>query len=114
MSLPEMLAALYQAKLASPEDVPAQPQWIVGGILEQGGDFYKYIRNRDLQKNEGLILRHLLRFVILAGEFQTQSGGDPTYQDFAAQVTTICQSVDPRYTERFLSAEEEAKKLGPV
>ncbi|MCO6436686.1 MAG: DEAD/DEAH box helicase, partial [Phycisphaerae bacterium] len=42
MSLPEMLAALYQAKLASPEDVPAQPQWIVGGILEQGGDFYKY------------------------------------------------------------------------
>jgi superfamily II DNA/RNA helicase len=110
-NLPEMLKALFDARLASPEDVEVEPKWIIGGITEMGGEFYKYIRARNLAKNEGLVLRHLLRLVILAGEFVTRSNGDPEYERIGELATKACQEVDPRYTERFLEAEEEAKKL---
>jgi hypothetical protein len=75
------------------------------------GEFYKYARARNLVKNEGLILRHLLRLVILAGEFLTRSDGDPDYERIGELATQICQQVDPRYTDRFLEAEEQAKQL---
>ena len=72
-TFPEMLKMVFEAKLASPEFVLVQPKWIAGGIYETADDFHKYTRNHDLLKNEGIILRHLLRLVILAGEFhQTQ------------------------------------------
>jgi len=114
LALCEMLRALFESKLESPESPPVQPKWIFGGIHEFEGDFYKYVRARNLMKNEGLVLRHLLRLVILAGEFMTRSGGDPDYQRIGELATQVCQKVDARYTDRFLAAEEEAKKLAVV
>ncbi|MBI3834972.1 MAG: DEAD/DEAH box helicase [Planctomycetes bacterium] len=111
MTLADMLKALFDAQLASPENVPVFPRWVFGAIHEAGGDFFKFIRSRDMVKNEGLILRHLLRLVILTGEFQQRSGGDPDYERISQLATQICQQVDPRYTDRFLAAEEEARKL---
>lgn len=106
-----MLKALFDARLASPEPVLVLPKWAAGSLFEHGGDFYKFVRARDMQKNEGLVLRHLLRLVILAGEFHTRSQGDPDYQRIGELCTRVCQQVDPRYTDRFLAAEEEAKKV---
>jgi len=114
LTLPEMLKALFDARLSTPESVLVQPKWIFGGLHEMGGDFFKYVKARNLVKNEGLILRHLLRLVILAGEFHTRSSGDPDYQQMGQLATAACRQVDERYTERFLAAEEEARKLGPV
>jgi superfamily II DNA/RNA helicase len=114
MTLPEMLKALFDAKLASPEDVWMQPKWVAGGVFEMDCDFYKFIRARDLAKNEGLVLRHLLRLVILAGEFLNRSGGDPDYERIGELATRACKQVDPRYTDRFLAAEAEAQSLSPV
>lgn len=110
---PLMLKALFEAKLASPEVLLVVPQWTAGGLLQHEGDFYKFVRNRDLVKNEGLILRHLLRLTILAGEFSERSGGDPDYTRITEFTTAVCQKVDPRYTDRFLAAEQEAKTLTP-
>ena len=110
VTLPEMLKALFDAKLETPEDVLVQPKWVFGGILEQGGDFYKFTRARNLVKNEGLILRHLLRLTILASEFAALSDGDPDYVRIGELATTVCQKVDTRYTDRYLAAEEEAKQ----
>ncbi len=110
-NLPEMLKALFDATLASPEDIEVQAKWVAGGIFELDCDFYKYVKSRNLTKNEGLMLRHLLRLVILAGEFMTRSGGDPDYERIGELATRACQAVDPSYTDRFLAAEEEAKKL---
>jgi len=114
MTVPEMLKALFDAKLVSPEDVWMQPKWVAGGVFEAECDFYKFIRARDLAKNEGLVLRHLLRLTILAGEFRSRSGGDTDYERIGELATRACKQVDPRYTDRFLAAEAEARTLAPV
>lgn len=111
LRLPEMLRTLYEAKLATPEGTFVAPKWVLGGILEHGEDFFRFVKAKDLLKNEGLVLRHLLRLVILGGEFLTRSGGDPDYERIASVSTRVCQRVDARYTDRFLAAEEEAKKV---
>ena len=74
------------------------------------GDFYGFVRNVNLVKQEGLILRHLLRLVILAGEFFTWKE-DPMYQEIAQIATQTCQQVDPRYTDRFLSQQDATRDL---
>ncbi len=109
LTLAEMLKSLYDAKLATPESILIQPKWVLGGILEFESEFYKFVRAKDLIKDEGLILRHLLRLTILAGEFLAHSDGDPDYEQIANLATGICQNVDQRYTERFLESAEEAK-----
>ena len=47
-----------------------QPVWAAGELLEFGGDFNKYVTGKDLQKQEGVIFRHLLRLILLAGELK--------------------------------------------
>lgn len=111
MTFPEMLKALFDAKLAAPEEFPVQAQWVAGGVAEHEKNFYKFIKARGLEKNEGLILRHLLRLIILAGEFHTLSDGDPDYVQISELATMICMQVDPRYTDRFLAAEMDKRKL---
>jgi hypothetical protein len=110
---PEMLKLAFDSTLAMPEDIFVQPKWIAGGTFEAGHDFYKFVHSRDLVKNEGIVLRHLLRLVILAGEFFTRTS-DPQYQAISERTTEVCRHVDARYTERFLAAEAEAKTLVPA
>jgi hypothetical protein len=50
LTLPEMLKALFDAKLVTPEEVLVQPKWVAGGLLETNGDFYKFVRSRDLAR----------------------------------------------------------------
>ncbi len=58
---------------------------------------------------EGLVLKHLLRLVILSGEFSERTQ-DPDYERIAELATQTCQRVDANYTERFLSNAAEFKK----
>jgi len=111
LSVPEMLKLLFDAKLETPEGVLVQPKWMAGELFELDCDFHKFVRMRNLVKNEGLVLRHLLRLIILAGEFQMFSGGDPDYERVIELTTRVCQEVDQKYTERFLAGEQEARKL---
>ncbi len=113
-SLPQLITLWFEAQLRSPDPVFVQPKSVAGGILQHAGDFAKFVRARDLVKNEGLVLRHLLRLTILTGEFLTQSDGDPDYKQIGELATKMCHQVDPSYTDRFLASEEEAKKLGPM
>lgn len=112
-TFPEMLKMVFESRLAAPEPVRVQPKWVAGGVAEAAGEFYKFVRSRELVKQEGLILRHLLRLVILAGEFATLTE-DPDYQRISELATSACQQVDPRYTSRFLEQAEEVKKLAPA
>ncbi|MCH7813470.1 MAG: helicase, partial [Planctomycetes bacterium] len=112
-TFPEMLKIAFEAKLASPEPVLVQPKWIAGHALTMDGQFFKLVKACNLIKQEGLILRHLLRLVILAGELSARTD-DPDYQRIAEQATRTCNSVDPRYTDKFLANAEEAKKLTEV
>ena len=47
------------------------------------------------------------------GDRPTRSGVglDPDYARIGELVTRICEQVDPRYTDRFLAAEQESRKL---
>ncbi len=114
LRLPEMLKMLFDARLATPEELMIQTKWLAGAILDLEGDFYKFVRSRDFIKDEGIILRHLLRLVILAGEFFAFSGEDPDYSDIAAKVTGICSVVDRNFTDRFLTVQSEATPIGKL
>ncbi len=113
-SLPELLKLLFDAKLETPESLHVQAKWLAGGVFDGERDFFKFVKSRDLVKDEGIVLRHLLRLVILAGEFETFTDGDPDYPQIVQMATEICQQVDQRYTERFLAADAEAKTLSQV
>jgi hypothetical protein len=106
-TFPEMLKLAFEARLAAPEPAYVQPKWIAGDIFQRDGEFFKAVRALDLVKQEGLILRHTLRLVILAGEFYLRTE-DPEYQRIGELATRACQRVDPQYTDRFLS---EAKAM---
>lgn len=111
VGLPALLKMLFDAQLATPEAILVQPKWVAAGLFELDCDFYKFIRLRDLAKNEGLVLRHLLRLTILAEEFLSQSDGDPDYERIGELATRTCQEVDPRYTDRFLTSAQEVKNV---
>jgi len=114
LTFPEMLEAYFAQKLETPESLFVQPKWVAGAIFGMNNEFFPYVRAHDLAKNEGLVLRHLLRLVTLCGEFAQRSGGDPDYDAIAEQATAVCQSVDPRYTDRFLAADAESRELTPM
>lgn len=112
-SFPEMLKLAFESKLTNPEPVFVQPKWVAGGAFDAQCDFFKFVRGADLVKQEGLILRHLLRLVILSGEFFTLTQ-DPDYQRMSELATATCQRVEPHYTERFLADAAERRKLPTV
>ena len=108
-TFPEMLAIVFEAQLAAPEPVFIQPKWIAGGAFQFECEFFKFVRSCNLIKQEGLILRHLLRLVILAGEFYVLSE-DPEYERMCELATQTCRRVDERYTDRFLSEAENMRQ----
>lgn len=109
LTLPEMLKALFDAKLETPEDVYHQPKWLAGALFDMNGEFFPFVRARHLVKDEGLVLRHLLRLVTLCRELSPPESPDPDYARISELTTAVCQRVDPRFTDRFLAEDEEAR-----
>ena len=109
-TFPEMLKIAFEAELAAPEPIPVQPKWVAGFAIQTDCDFFKMVKACNLVKQEGIVLRHLLRLVILAGELFIRTE-DPDYERIGELATRTCHGVDPRYTDRFLAQAEEMKKL---
>ena len=109
-TFPEMLKIAFDARLAMPEPIRIQPKWIAGAAFAMDCEFFKYARSADLIKQEGIVLRHLLRLVILAGEFFLLTE-DPDYQRISELATDCCRRVDERYTARFLAEAESIRKM---
>ncbi|MDR1494035.1 MAG: DEAD/DEAH box helicase [Planctomycetaceae bacterium] len=87
------------------------PVWSAGEILIFKGDFNKYITSRSLQKQEGVIFRHLLRLILLLEEFIPFSPPGTIalewqndLKDVASQLTECCRKVDPDCTDEILQA----------
>ena len=106
----EMLALAFEAELPHPEGLRVQQKWVAGGVADAGGDFARFVASRELGKNEGLVLRHLLRLVLLLAEF-AQRTGDPLYDELARDATEACRQVDPSHTDRFLESAAEQRQL---
>lgn len=92
--------------------------WAAGEILERySGNFEVYIRNRELLRQEGIIFRHLLRLVLLCGEFsRVPPETDPAGVDawvgwlgkLAQRATEICLKIDPQSTQENALALQDA------
>ena len=105
-ALADKLKMLFNAQFPDVGDVFVQPVWVAGELLEFGGNFFNYISGRDLAKQEGLIFRHVLRLVLLLGEFSqlTPPQVDPLVwhdelRDLALKLTDSCRQVDPNSTD---------------
>ena len=70
LALADKLRRLFDYDFPGVHDLYTQPVWAAGEILEFNGDFNKYITSKGMQKQEGVIFRHLLRLILLIAEFQ--------------------------------------------
>jgi superfamily II DNA/RNA helicase len=106
-SLAEKLFLLYEALYPGAVDLQVQGVWAANPLLrDYAGNFNLYIKSRDLTKQEGLIFRHLLRLILLCGEFATltPTNGDPDeWQNFLREtvnrLTESCRAIDPTSTD---------------
>jgi len=115
--LAQKVRMLFESEVDHAGGLFVTPVWAVGDLLAHGGDFDKFVRSRDLVKQEGVLFKHLLRMILLCDEFRqlTPRGLDP--EDWRAQLagvsetlTAACRTVDPQSTDEML--EELAEDAG--
>jgi len=104
--LAEKVRMWFESDYPEVHDLNVLPVWVAGDLLDFGGDFQKYVSGRDLTKQEGLIFRHLLRLILMLGEFAQLTPPDFDAQawrdelrDLAARLTESCRAVDPSSTD---------------
>ncbi len=115
LTLAEKLRLQFDYDFPGVHDVHTQGVWAAGEVLQFGGDFNKYITSKHLQKQEGVIFRHLLRLILLAGELSqlcppevTEEDWRADLQEIAAGLTASCREVDPSSTEKALEQAQAA------
>lgn len=114
-SFADKLRLLFDALYPGVRDVQTQTVWAAGEILRWGGDFDKFVRTQKLVKQEGIIFRHLLRLILLCGEFAVQPPAetDPSawrasFGEIARRLTLACREVDPLSTARAIEHARDA------
>jgi superfamily II DNA/RNA helicase len=110
LTLAEKLRMLFQYDFPDVHDVYMNPVWAAGELLEYGGDFNKYITTRGLQKQEGIVFRHVLRLILLCAEFQQLCPPDADPQQWQDELRELmsrlaesCRRVDPSSTDKALA-----------
>jgi superfamily II DNA/RNA helicase len=105
----DKLRLLFDALYPDVGDVNTQSVWCAAELLRFGGNFNKYVQSRDLVKQEGIVFRHLLRLILLCGEFAliTPPDSKPTewqadLRDLSEQLTASCRAVDPASTDELI------------
>ncbi|MCH2181013.1 MAG: DEAD/DEAH box helicase [Mariniblastus sp.] len=109
LTLPQKLQRLFQHDFPGVDDLRVWPVWVAGAVLDFGGDFNKYITSNRLQKQEGMIFRHLLRMILLIDEFAELCPPDiepaewrDEIGEIADQLENVCRQVDATDTEKWL------------
>ena len=114
LTLPHKLQRLFQYDFPDVDDLRVWPCWVAGEVLNYNEDFNKYITSNKLQKQEGMIFRHLLRMVLLLDEFAMLCPPDVDKQEWQAdlgaiadQLEATCRAADSYSTDQWL---DEARK----
>ena len=118
LSLADKLRRLFDWEFPTVA-VKTIPVWAAGEIvLHYNGDFDKFISANRLQKQEGVIFRHLLRMILLLDEFRaaTPEGTSPEewerdLSEIGEILTRCCRAVDSESTEKTLAAAREPDPL---
>jgi superfamily II DNA/RNA helicase len=105
-TLADKLRLLFDALFPDVWDVRTQSVWCANELLQYGGNFNKFVQTRDLVKQEGIVFRHLLRLILLCGEFMQvcpPDSGPAEWQadlrEVAEQLTASCRAIDPASTD---------------
>jgi superfamily II DNA/RNA helicase len=105
-SFAEKLRLLFDATHPNVTDVSTQAVWAAGELLRFNGNFNLYVQTRDLVKQEGIVFRHLLRLILLCGEFSqvcppetTPAEWQTDLRDLSERLTASCREVDPTSTD---------------
>jgi hypothetical protein len=108
-TLADKLQLYFNALYPDVDDVHTQSVWAAGELLRFNGDFNLFVKARDLVKQEGIVFRHLLRLILLCGEFVQvcPPNVEPaTWQNdiraLADQLTTSCRTIDPTSTDEMI------------
>lgn len=118
LTLADKLRRLFDYEFPHVHDLYTNSVWAAGELLEFGGDFNKYVTSKSLQKQEGLIFRHVLRLILLAREFAQLTPPDVSeeewrgeLEDIAVKLAESCYKVDPTSTEKTLEQSIAAADL---
>jgi superfamily II DNA/RNA helicase len=108
-ALADKLRLLFDALNLDVTDVHTQAVWAAGELLRFGGNFNKFVQSRDLVKQEGIVFRHLLRLILLCGEFAevcppevAPADWQAFLRDLADRLTASCREVDPASTDEVI------------
>lgn len=120
-ALADKVRMLFAADYPDVTDVDVQPVMVATDLLENWGDnFWNFVSGRDLTKQEGLIFRHLLRMVLMLGEFrQVTPPGLSTAEwqselrEISERLTACCRAVDPNSTDLMLADDHESDFVEP-
>ncbi|MEX1095648.1 MAG: DEAD/DEAH box helicase [Planctomycetales bacterium] len=125
--LGDKVRMLFDSEFPGVHSLETRAVWIAGDLLEFGGDFHKYVSGRQLAKQEGIVFRHLLRLILLCGEFaqvgqafqpaleeegRTEHQADkdvcPTWRaelrELADRLIESCRAIDPESTDKTIEA----------
>lgn len=113
LTIGEKVHRMFGHEFPRIDDVSVRPVWIVGELMEFGGDFNKYVTSRKLQKEEGILFRHCLRMILLLDEMANVPPAGTTVEtwedwldDLADKLTETCKRIDPQSTDEILSPDE--------
>lgn len=118
ISIGEKLRRLFNYDFPNVHDVQTVAVHVAGEVLEFGGQFNKYIVARGLQKQEGILFRHLLRLVLLLDEMasippveSTEEDWEDRLDDLIDRLTLCCRQVDPESTDEALDQSRGGDEL---
>lgn len=118
LTLAHKLQRLFQYDFPGVDDLRIRPCWVAGELLALGGNFNLYITSHRLQKQEGVIFRHLLRLVLLIDELAMLCPAEMSPEDWkeemgnlAHAIESSCREADPGSAEQWL--DEARQTLGP-
>jgi hypothetical protein len=107
--LSQKMRMLFESDVDHAGGLSVTPVWAVGDLLAHGGDFDKFVRARDIVKQEGILFKHLLRMILLFEEFAQLIPRDATTAEWRERLasisnvlTTTCRTVDPKCTYEML------------
>ncbi|MBN1588695.1 MAG: DEAD/DEAH box helicase [Pirellulales bacterium] len=110
LTLAQKLRTLFDYEFPGVHDLRTSAVWAAGEVLEFGGDFNKYVTSKQLQKQEGMVFRHLLRLILLLAEFAQLAPPEVTdeawrgeLEDIGNRLADCCRAVDPTSTEKILA-----------
>jgi len=115
LTVAEKLRLLFDYSYPEVHSLNTTPVWAAGGVLEYGGKFNAFITSRGLQKQEGVVFRHLLRMILLLQEFLPHNPPEVNPEEWRAELDEIsrtlvdcCRQVDPSSTDKALEEAREA------